>query len=71
MPGRAKSDEDKHHAAMHIHNTLMAHAVSAYKQELKKSAKSRSSLRKICLEIEASHFSESGKVVKLSHATLS
>lgn len=38
---------------------------------MKKSAKSCSSLCKICLEIEASHFSERGRVVKLSHATLS
>lgn len=70
MPGRAKSIEDKRRTARQVHDTLMLKAVTAYKKELKKPAKSQSSLRKICLEIEALHFSETGSVSKLSSSTL-
>ena len=70
MPGRAKSIEDKRRTARQVYDTLMLKAVTAYKKEAKKPAKSRSGLRKICLEIEALHFSETGSVVRLSTSTL-
>ena len=63
MPGWAKSVNDKCRAASRIYDTLMLKAVTAYKKELKKPAKSRSSLWKICLEIKALHFSDTGSVI--------
>jgi hypothetical protein len=70
MVGRAKSDVDKANAAKRIYNTLMAQAIDAYKSEQKKPIKSRRGLHTICTEISALHFSETGKVIKLSHMTL-
>jgi hypothetical protein len=71
MPGRAKSIEDKCRTARQVYDTLMLTAVTAYKKDAKKKlTKSRSSLHKICLEIEALHFLETGSVVRLSTLTL-
>lgn len=48
----------------------MSKAIKLYKEDLKKPVNSHIGLRKVCLEIEASYFSETGKVAKLLHSTL-
>jgi hypothetical protein len=50
MPGRAKSDVAKRHAARAIHDALMARALVAYKSDQKKPVKSRRGYRKICID---------------------
>jgi hypothetical protein len=71
MPGRAKSDVEKHLAAKRIHDAWMARAITAYREEQKKKpVKSRRGLRTICAEFEALYFSETGKTLKLCHMTL-
>ena len=71
MPGRAKSDVEKHLAAKRIHDAWMAQAVTAYHKEQKKTPKkSRRGLRTICKEFEDLYFSQTGKTIKLCHMTL-
>lgn len=71
MPGRAKSEVEKHLAAKRIHDAWMARAVTAYHEEQKKrSVKSRRGLRAICKDFEVLYFSETGKILKLCHMTL-
>jgi hypothetical protein len=51
MPGQAKSIKDKRRTERQVYDMLKE--VMAYKKDAKNPAKSRSGLRKICLEIEA------------------
>jgi hypothetical protein len=71
MPGRAKSDVEKHLATKHLHDAWMVRAVTTYREEQKKKpVKSRRGLRTICAEFETLCFSETGKSIKLCHMTL-
>ena len=74
MAGRAKSKLDKSYArkqvCKQVHDALMAQAVKAYNEELKKLKKERVGLQKICLRYEVQHYQETGDSIKLSHMTL-
>lgn len=71
MVGRPKSDKKKRRIAQEAHDGLMSRAVLAYQAELKKpSGMPRKGSRTICTDFETLYFNETGKSIKLSHATL-
>lgn len=71
MPGITKSDAKKKLLAREAHNGIMARAISAYQTELRKPRwKPHKSARTICKDFETLYLQETGKLVHLSHSTL-
>lgn len=72
MPGRAKSQEQKHVIQTRKNDTLMARAVAMHRAEeaSKPDKKSRIKPRKICELLMQQHFEETGEHVLIHHTRL-
>lgn len=71
MPGRAKSEALKTREERALHDDLMSRATEAYRVELlKPSGLRRRSMRTVCEDFQTVNLNATGKLIKLSHATM-
>jgi len=71
MVNHAKSELEKNIERRREHDALMVKAVEMYKAEQKKPVKERLGLCIVCENVSRRYFDDTGKIIKLSHQTLS